>query len=75
MTSERYRYYVVSSATAFLCYHEAMQQPRPDPFFEQLKDDIQEGIEAADRFELLDEDVVWEDMRLQIDEVERTPRP
>ncbi len=52
-----------------------MQQPRPDPFFEQLKDDIQEGIEAADRFELLDEDVVWEDMRLQIDEVERTPRP
>jgi hypothetical protein len=49
-----------------------MEQRAPDPFFEQLKADIQEGVEAADRGELIDADVVWEEMRLRIDEIERT---
>jgi predicted transcriptional regulator len=36
-----------------------MQQRQPDPFFEQLKADIQEGIDQADRGELIDETEVW----------------
>jgi len=33
-----------------------MEQRRPDPFFEQLKADIQEGIDAGDRGEVVSED-------------------
>ncbi len=50
-----------------------MQERQPDPFFEQLKADVQKGIEAADRGELVDAPVLWEEIRLQIDEVERSP--
>ncbi len=49
-----------------------MQQRQPDPFFAQLKADVQEGIDAADRGELVDADSVWEELRSQIDEIERT---
>ena len=49
-----------------------MEQRAPDPFFEQLKADIQEGVDAADRGELVDADTVWDEVRSQIDEVERT---
>ena len=58
-----------------------MQERQPDPFFEQLTADVQEGIEAADvqegieaadRGELVDAPVLWEEMRLQIDEVEHS---
>ncbi len=49
-----------------------MQERQPDPFFEQLKADVQEGIEAADLGELVNASVLWEEMRLQIDEVERS---
>jgi len=49
-----------------------MQERQPDPFFEQLKADVQKGIEAADRGELVDAPVLWEEIRLQIDEVERS---
>ena len=48
-----------------------MQQRQPDPFFEQVKADIEEGIVAADNGELVDADAVWKEMQLQIDEVER----
>jgi hypothetical protein len=37
-----------------------MLQPANDPFFEQLKLEIQEGVEEARRGELLDEREVWE---------------
>lgn len=50
----------------------SMQERQSDPFFEQLKADVQEGIEAADRVELVDAPVFWEELRLQIDEVERS---
>jgi len=46
-----------------------MQERQPDPFFEQLTADVQEGIEAADRVELVDAPVLWEEM---IDEVEHS---
>ncbi len=50
---------------------QPMQQRQPDPFFEQVKADIEEGIVAADNGELVDADAVWKEMQLQIDEVER----
>ncbi len=36
-----------------------MYQPEGDPFFEQLKLDIQDGIGEADRGELIDEAEIW----------------
>ncbi len=48
-----------------------MEQHAADPFFEQLKADVQEGIDAADRGELVDAEVVWQEMRERIDEIEK----
>ena len=48
-----------------------MEQRQPDPFLGQLKADVQEGIAAADRGQVVSADVVWEEMRSQIDEIER----
>ncbi len=49
-----------------------MQERQRDPFFEQLKADVQESIEAVDRGKLVNAPVLWEEMRLQIDDVERS---
>ncbi len=48
-----------------------MEQRLPDPFFEQLKADIQEGIVEADRGELLEESDVWKHVDAVIDEIEQ----
>ena len=43
------------------------RQPEPDPFFEQLKKDIQEGIDAADRGEVIEADEVRREFGLDKD--------
>lgn len=55
-------------------YHNAMEQRSPDPFFGQLRADIQEGIDEADRGELIDETEVWKHLDAIIDEVEEKSR-
>ncbi len=45
-----------------------MYEPKGDPFFEQLKADIQEGIDSADRGELIAEEDVWRELHERIDE-------
>ncbi len=55
-------------------YHNAMEQRSPDPFFDQLRADIQEGIDEADRGELIDETEVWKHLDAVIDEVEQKSR-
>jgi hypothetical protein len=37
-----------------------MHNPERDPFYEGLWADVREGVEAADRGELLDEDQAFE---------------
>jgi hypothetical protein len=37
-----------------------MHDPQRDPFYEGLWADVQEGVEAADRGDLVDEDVFRE---------------
>ena len=44
-----------------------MLQPKHDPFFEDLKVEIQEGIEEAERGELVDQEVVWASLAGLID--------
>jgi predicted transcriptional regulator len=51
-----------------------MEQRSPDPFFDQLRADIQEGIDEADRGELIDEAEVWKHLDAVIDEVEQKSR-
>jgi len=48
-----------------------MEQRQPDPFFEQLKADIQEGIDEANRGEGADEADVWEHFRKRSEELRR----
>uniref|UniRef100_E6PCW6 Prevent-host-death family protein n=1 Tax=mine drainage metagenome TaxID=410659 RepID=E6PCW6_9ZZZZ len=43
-----------------------MQQRQPDPFFDQLAADLREGIEAANRGDVVDADVVWRELGLDI---------
>jgi predicted transcriptional regulator len=52
-----------------------MEQRSPDPFFEQLKADIQEGIDQADRGELIEESDMWKHLYAVIDEIEQKARP
>jgi predicted transcriptional regulator len=51
-----------------------MEQRSPDPFFDQLRADIREGIDEADRGELLDETEVWQHLNAIIDDVEQKSR-
>jgi len=46
-----------------------MLKPEHDPFFEQLKKDIQEGVDSADQGELRTHDEVWRDMYALIERV------
>jgi hypothetical protein len=48
-----------------LWYAGAMQQPRHDPFFEQLEADLREGVEAANRGETIPAEDVWRRFGLQ----------
>jgi predicted transcriptional regulator len=48
-----------------------MEQSSPDPFFEQLRAEIQEGIDEADRGELIDEAEVWKHLYAVIDEIDQ----
>ena len=53
-----------------------MHQPQTDPFYEQLQRDIQEGIEAADRGELIAADEVrahFQARSLQLQQQEQSP--
>ena len=43
-----------------------------DPFFEQLKADIQKGIDDADRGALIDEAEAWKHLYAVIDEIEQS---
>jgi hypothetical protein len=51
-----------------------MQQPKGDPFFEQLKADVQEGIDEANRGEGIDAEIVWAHLREVIAELERVQK-
>ena len=42
-----------------MCYAAAMEQRRPDPFFEQLESDLREGVEAANRGETIPAAEAW----------------
>jgi len=48
-----------------------MLQPKNDPFFEQLKIDVQEGIEAADEGRLVSEANVREYFRKKSSRLKR----
>jgi hypothetical protein len=48
-----------------------MPQLKNDPFFAQLKADIQEGVDAADRGETIPAEEVWRELDAIIDEAER----
>jgi len=48
-----------------------MLQPKNDPFFEQLKADIQEGIDECDRGETVSEEEMWRELDAIIDEAKR----
>jgi len=52
-----------------------MEQHRRDPFFEQLEDDLREGVEAANRGELIVADEVWQSLRDQAAEIEERAKP
>jgi predicted transcriptional regulator len=45
-----------------------------DPFFVQLQADIQEGVDEADRGELIDEADVWKHVHAIIDQIEQRSR-
>ena len=47
-----------------------MQQPKPDPFLEQLKVDIQEGVDAANRGDTIPAEEVWRELHANVDEIE-----
>jgi hypothetical protein len=42
-----------------------MQQPRHDPFFEQLEADLRVGVEAANRGETVPAEEVWRHFGLE----------
>jgi hypothetical protein len=44
----------------------AMEQSKPDPFFEQLAADLKEGVDAADRVDVVDAEVVWRELGLNV---------
>jgi len=56
-------------------YNTEMQRHQPDPFFEQLEADLREGVEAADRGELIAADEVWQSLRDQVAEIEERAKP
>ncbi len=45
-------------------YYASMRQSRHDPVFEQLRADIQEGVAAAERGDVIDAEVVWREYGL-----------
>jgi predicted transcriptional regulator len=51
-----------------------VQQRQPDPFFEQLEADLREGVEAAERGELIPADAVWAQLYARVDDIEK-PQP
>jgi|GEM_PF-3531304 len=52
-----------------------MQQRKPDPFFEQLREDVQEGIDAADQGDVTPAEEVWQELNATIEEIERKAPP
>jgi predicted transcriptional regulator len=52
-----------------------MQRSQPDPFFKQLEADLREGVEAADRGELIPAEDVWADLYARVDEIEKNRVP
>jgi hypothetical protein len=44
----------------------SVHRPKNDPFFEELKAEIQEGLEEARRGELVDEGEVWKSLGAEI---------
>jgi len=51
-----------------------MLQPKNDPFFEQLKADVQEAIDECDRGETISEEEMWRNLYAAITEIERNER-
>jgi hypothetical protein len=56
-------------------YPRVVQQQQPDPFFEQLEADLREGVEAAERGELISADAVWARLYARVDDIERSQPP
>lgn len=56
-------------------YRKAMQQRQPDPFFEQLKADLQEGVNELDRSESIAAEDVWTDLYSRVDDIEKSQPP
>ncbi len=52
-------------------YHRRVYEPKSDPFSEQLKADVLEGLEDAKRGELIPADEVWTHLDATISEIER----
>jgi hypothetical protein len=50
-----------------------MLQPKNDPFFEQLKADIQEGVDACDRGETYSAEEVFRGLYATLDEIVTRP--
>jgi hypothetical protein len=48
-----------------------VNQPKNDPFFEELKADIQEALDEVRRGETVDEDEVWKTVYATIERVKR----
>ena len=55
-------------------YYRRVEQRRPDPFFEQLEADLREGVEAAERGELVSADDVWGHLYERVDDIEKSNR-
>ncbi len=53
---------------------DAVEKRSRDPFFVQLQADIQEGVDEADRGELIDEADVWKHVHAIIDQIEQRSR-
>ena len=49
-----------------------MEQRQPDPFFEQLKADLQEGVDELDRGESIAAEDVWTDLYSRVDDIEKS---
>ena len=47
-----------------------MFQRQGDPFFEQLRVDVQAGVAAADRGELVDDEMVWRELEQRVSAIE-----
>jgi predicted transcriptional regulator len=52
-----------------------VQQRHPDPFFGQLEADLREGVDAADRGELIPADDVWAQLYARVDDIEKSQPP